>query len=258
MGHKPEVDGSLAMMATALLGKSTVEGIEHALRRCMDECRFPVRLPDIVVRIPGREVPAIDAEMRAAWDVLTRFVSKWGRWGEDYQHAYVEKGAPTLPARITDTVRRTGGWGAYLILSYTDADRARDAQFQQKRFFEEYQAWTAVEQVLPDLAKVLQLPASRVLQLVKPMEAPPKQVINVNHTIPRAPIPPPTPDQLQDRLADQKARLAQYLRDHPELNKSPRTAGTAAAAGGEGQDAARKDAERAEITRYMERAAQCD
>jgi len=198
------------VMAEALCQKHSVESIQYALNRCMRECRFPVRLPDIFARIEGYEVPQIDAEMRAAWDVLIKFVDKWCRWGEDYQHAYVEKGAPKLPLRITDTVRRTGGWGAYLILSYTDAERARDAQFQQKRFFEEYQAWTAVERVLPDLAKVLQIPAPRVLELVKPMEAtaPP---VSTPVEIPRAPIEPPTPDQLRDRIADQKARLAAYL-----------------------------------------------
>jgi hypothetical protein len=111
----------------------------------------------------------LDAEMRAAWDVLVKFVGKWCRWGEDYAHAYVEQGAPALTARIVDSVRRTGGWGAYLILSYTDETRARDATFQQKRFYEEYQAWTAVERILPDLSKVLQLPESKKLLLVKPM-----------------------------------------------------------------------------------------
>jgi hypothetical protein len=43
-----------------------------------------------------------------------------------------------------------------------------DFPFQQKRFFDEYQAWTAVERVLPDLANILQLPAKAILQLAAP------------------------------------------------------------------------------------------
>lgn len=112
---------------------------------------------------PGK----LDAEMRAAWDVLIKFVNKWCRWNDGYwdgeaSHvvsARVEEGAPQLPQRIVDTVRRTGDWAVYLRMEL------RDFPFQQKRFFEEYQAWVAVERVLPDLAKMLQLPEARVKQL---------------------------------------------------------------------------------------------
>jgi hypothetical protein len=112
---------------------------------------------------PGK----LDAETRAAWDVVIKFVNKWCRWNDGYwdgeaSHvvsARVEEGAPQLPQRIVDTVRRTGDWAVYLRME------PRDFPFKQKRFFEEYQAWVAVERVLPDLAKVLQLPKAKVKQL---------------------------------------------------------------------------------------------
>lgn len=101
------------------------------------------------------EATKLDSETRLAWDYTLALVGKWGRWGEDYCSAYIDHEAPAIPARVADTVRRTGGWGAYLGLSYTNDDRRRDAAFQQKRFFEEYQAWDAVksaEQNFPALA----------------------------------------------------------------------------------------------------------
>ena len=47
-----------------------------------------------------------------------------------------------LSDRVLDTVRRTGGWKVY--------KRMTDGDFPhvQKRFFEEYAAWAAVEQVV--------------------------------------------------------------------------------------------------------------
>ena len=163
MGHKPEVEGSIAMMAVALCQRGDVPQIEHALSRCMKECRFPVRLPDIILRMQGNEVSAIEAEMRAQWDVVMKFVDKWVRWNSERDRACPEQGAPVLADRTLDVVRRTGGWSAYLAMD------DQDFPFQQKRFFEEYQAWTAVEKILPDLKK-LGAPVN-VLQLVKPMAA---------------------------------------------------------------------------------------
>jgi hypothetical protein len=149
----------------------------------------------------------------ASWDVLLKFVDKWCRWNDGYFSARVEKGAPELPQRIVDTVRRTGGWAAHLGMNQGSFP------FQQKRFFEEYQAWVAVERVLPDLSKVLQLPPSRVLQLVKPI-TPTEEVREVKEAvgpavIPRAPVPPPTPDQLRDRAAVMKRTAAERILSDP-------------------------------------------
>jgi len=149
-----------------------------------------------------------DAESRAAWDLVTKHVSKWGRWGEDYLHAFIEKDAPVLPPRITDSVRRTGGWGAYLGLSYNTDDHRRDAAFQQKRFYEEYKVWERVEGEAVELKQLLPAPeATRLIEAT---------------TMPRlaaelAPVAPPLPppkagrtEELTDaELADRRRLLRQ-------------------------------------------------
>ena len=58
VGNAPEVKGAIAAMSIALLSRATSEQISAALDRCMVECRFPVRLPDIFQRIPGTELCA--------------------------------------------------------------------------------------------------------------------------------------------------------------------------------------------------------
>jgi|HubBroStandDraft_6_1064221.scaffolds.fasta_scaffold722131_1 hypothetical protein len=93
-----------------------------------------------------------DGEMRAAWDIVTKHVRKWGRWNSERDYAFIEDGAPILPKRVTDTVRRSGSWMAYLAM---DSD---SFPFQQKRFFEEYKAWNATELALPEIVASLQLP----------------------------------------------------------------------------------------------------
>jgi hypothetical protein len=85
-----------------------------------------------------------DAEIRAAWDTVTRFCSKYvsndvrGNYGPE--HGWY-RAFPKLADRILDSVRRSGGWKTYKCA--TD----EDFPFLQKRFFAEYQAWTAVEHV---------------------------------------------------------------------------------------------------------------
>jgi hypothetical protein len=177
MGHAPEVVGAINQMAADLLEDGcSLEQIAYALRRCKPECKYPVRLPHIFERIPGREVSREDAEIHAAWDITINHVRKWGRWAEDYAGAYIEKGAPVLPDRITDTVRRTGGWGAYLVLGYSDQDRARDAAFQRERFFDEYKAWTAIDRAVPNLAQLLNAKPEVLALAAKPMESP-KEIV---------------------------------------------------------------------------------
>jgi hypothetical protein len=88
-----------------------------------------------------------DAEARKAWDVLTKFVKKYvsndvyGNFGP--QHGWYPKSYPKLSDRILDTVRRTGGWEVYARMT------GEDFPFVQKRFFEEYATWAAVEQIVP-------------------------------------------------------------------------------------------------------------
>jgi hypothetical protein len=161
MGHPPEVPGAINSMAGLLLAEANAAQINEALNRCTKECRFPVRLPDIMQRIPGNEIPKTEAMARKAWDVLIAFVKKYvsndiyGNYGPE--HGWYPKTFPKLDDRILDTVRRTGGWIAYarLVLPMESRRPEEDLPFQQKRFFEEYMAWTAVERI-SDAAHILE------------------------------------------------------------------------------------------------------
>jgi hypothetical protein len=92
-----------------------------------------------------------------------------------------------LGDRILDCVRRSGGWKTYKCA--TD----EDFPFLQKRFFEEYQAWTAVERVDPSkllnempmlhlVAKSMDIPKSEL------QPAPMARKIEVKR-VPEAPTP---------------------------------------------------------------------
>jgi hypothetical protein len=224
VGNKPEVNGTITRMANLMISEGvTPVSLEIALRRCVKECGgFPARMPQIMERIPGLEVPKIEAEMRAAWDVLMKFVSKRLRWNEDRTYAYVDEEASRvcrrcektvcgnecetcgargrdlkyseLTDRILDTVRRTGGWSVYLVMD------PQDFPHQQKRFFEEYEAWTAVERILPDLDKILQLQPAAKLRLLKPMDPAKVMAAAQAPTFNMKRVPNPLSDaQLRDR-----------------------------------------------------------
>ena len=156
MGHRPDEPGALALMAEILCQSGSDEQIAESMTRCTRECRFPVRLPDLLQRIPGQEVPQSEAEARKAWDVLTAFARKYvgndvyGTYGPE--HGWHPQTFPHLSERILDVVRRTGGWKMYKCM--TDDD----FPFVQKRFFEEYAAWVAVEQVAPNRLLTDRLP----------------------------------------------------------------------------------------------------
>ena len=155
VGHKPENPSTIPEMARYLLASgATIIDIAEALDRCVRECQYPIRLPDIMQRIPGNNVPQPEAEMRAAWDTLMQFANKYlgtsphgywhpdfGFWGPKPSPDDVKYPAtyPILPDRILDTVRRTGGWEVYGRCD------EKNFPFVQKRFFDEYQAWVAVE-----------------------------------------------------------------------------------------------------------------
>lgn len=151
MGNRPDEPGALALIAEVLCQSGSDEQIAHAMTRCCRECRYPVRLSDFLQRIPGQEIPAPEAEGRKAWDLLQTFVRKYvgndvhGNFGPE--HGWYPKTFPQLSDRILDTVRRTGGWKVYKCM--TD----EDFPFVQKRFFEEFHAWAAVERV--DLGHML-------------------------------------------------------------------------------------------------------
>jgi hypothetical protein len=148
MGHRPDDPGALALMAEILASSATDEELRHALTRCARECRYPVRLPDILLRIPGQEVPQPEAEARKAWDTVLDFVSRWVQSDVHGNYTVTQgvrsSGPPALSQRILETVRRSGGWRVYKTMN------EEDFPFQQKRFFEEYLAWSAVSGVPDD------------------------------------------------------------------------------------------------------------
>ena len=101
-------------------------------------------------------------------------------------------------------MRRSGGWKIYKYA--TD----EDFPFLQKRFFEEYQAWTAVEHVDPGklltempmlhlVAKSMDIPKSEL------QPAPMAQELQVKR-VPEA----ATPEQMRDRAAVQKQALVDW------------------------------------------------
>jgi hypothetical protein len=100
---------------------------------------------------------------------------------------------PKLSQRILDTVRHTGGWRTYKCM--TDDDFPH----QQKRFFEEYAAWTAVEQIPP--AKLLT--ETPTLQLMaKPMDTPKSELHPapiIQQVVVKKVTEPPTDAQIRDR-----------------------------------------------------------
>jgi hypothetical protein len=147
----------------------------------------------------------IDAEIRKAWDIVIAYTSKYARWNCERDSAYIEPGSPAISQRIRDSVRRSGGWSAYLGMS------PDDFPFQQKRFFEEYRAWTAVE-TLGDTSRLLE-PAKVVRQY--PQLNPPKSEIPPEQKVAPKPLPSNqtlTRDQLEDRAVEAKKRLADWTK----------------------------------------------
>jgi hypothetical protein len=228
VGHKPEETGTLSKMAAYLAQNATPEMVSAALDRCVKECRYPVRLPDITQRIVGMEVPAVEAEMRAAWDTVVKYCARYigadpegnygpefgmyGAWGGEDADGNPRHPAryPELPQRLLDCVRRTGGWIQYKRMT------EEDQPFQQKRFFEEYVAWTAVEPVAQQFAKLVQPKELKQLAAGKGMEAvknpaPVKKSATVKNSAPM-----PERDFGRKDPAVEKARLAEWLKDHPE------------------------------------------
>ena len=198
---------ALALMAEMLTQTATDDEIAAALTRCARECKYPVRVPDILQRIPGQEIPQLEAEARHAWDVVQDFTRKYvgndvyGNYGPD--HGWYSN-FPKLTERILDSVRRSGGWKTYKCA--TD----EDFPFLQKRFFEEYQAWTAVEHVDPskllsEMAMLQLVAKSMDIPKSEPQPAPMARKIEVKR-VPET----PTPEQMRDQAAVQKQALVDW------------------------------------------------
>lgn len=172
--------------------------LETGFSRARRELTFFPKIAELRALASGRPAEHQDAEARKAWDVLTSFVRKYvgndvyGNYGPE--HGWHPKNFPRLSDRILDTLRRTGGWKTYACM--TEAD----FPFVQKRFFEEYQAWTAVEQV--SSARLL-TETPRHLLAAKRLEQAQPEVKKSTPEPPEfkaRPIPEPLTDaQLRDR-----------------------------------------------------------
>lgn len=128
--------------------------IAHALVRCRRELRgrngFPptLTIADILDRAGVvTQAQSEEAEARAAWDALLLYADK--HIVRDPHGSYVPKHyfgmtneIPELDRVSADTLRRIGGWRA--VKSMTEDDYP----FVQKRFYEEYRAWNATNDVL--------------------------------------------------------------------------------------------------------------
>jgi hypothetical protein len=207
MGNPPEATGALNAMAADLLAERVAFAeISEALNRCRKECRFPVRLPDIWQRIPGREVSQVEAEMRAAWDVVVRYANKWLRWNCERTHACPDGDAPQLAQQIVDCVRRSGGWSAYLSRD------PESAPFLQKRFFDEWKAWTATEPIVnANVRAALSAPQIKQLSNGKQMEKPAPRPATNKPQLMREITQQLTEEQIRDRKEMLRQQAAQIL-----------------------------------------------
>jgi hypothetical protein len=198
---------------------------QHARR----QCRFFPKIAELRELAGASPRQNDDAEMRKAWDVLIRFVSKYvsndvyGSYGPE--HGWYSKTFPQLSDRLLATVRRTGGWKVYARM--TD----EDFPFQQKRFFEEYQAWAAVENLDPGhilttlSAAIAQRRLAPVMPIKPEAERKPAQVPLVQPK----PIPaPPTDAQLRDRREMLRQQAATLLRREEAVSQGQREAQTSA------------------------------
>jgi len=216
MGHRPDEPGARALMAEMLTKSGTDDEINTALSRCAHECRFPVHLPDILQRIPGHEIPQPEAEARKAWDTLTAFVKRYvsndvyGNYGPE--HGWY-KNFPRLSDRILDSVRRSGGWKVYACM--TD----EDFPFTQKRFFEEYKAWQAVEKT--DANRMITAGAPLKQITAKVMERPEQESYDTTlaQGVPAKPFPSPTTANIADRREELRQQAA-TLRNKGARNAS--------------------------------------
>src|SRR5258708_40076577 len=95
-GNAPDTDAGLALMAKFLSARADPQAINAALERCFVECRYPIRLPDILQRIPGKEAADLNADKRRASDVVEEFASQRPRANADPTSAHIQTGVPAV------------------------------------------------------------------------------------------------------------------------------------------------------------------
>lgn len=129
------------------------DAIACALTRCRREIHgkngFPpaLTIADVFDRAGVvTEGQVEDSECRAAWDEVQRYVARHvvrnpvgGYEERDFVGNRGRVPRPELAQRVRDTVRRVGGWQAVVNPSPDDYPHV------QRRFHEEYRAWTATQ-----------------------------------------------------------------------------------------------------------------
>jgi hypothetical protein len=156
------------------------------------------------------EKGSIDAEARAAWEMLELFVRKYvdcdvyGNYGPE--HGWYPRNYPLLSERIMGTVKRTGGWRGYKTM--TD----EQFPFQQRRFFDEYKAFASVQPIL-DSGRLLVMPERKQLPPAPVPGTEPKSVqqseVPLATAIAKVP-PTPTQQELHHRAMLAKAAAAEW------------------------------------------------
>jgi len=127
------------------LADLSAEQLSFAFSRARRGLKFFPRIAEIRELAGANPERSDDAEARAAWDVLMDFVSRYVQ-SDVFGNYAPDQGCrstpmPILSERILDTVRRSGSWRAFKCMTPSDFP------FQQKRFFEEFKAWHAVNAV---------------------------------------------------------------------------------------------------------------
>lgn len=127
-----------------MLSDISQPGLAEGFRRAHRELRFFPKIAELRQLAGECRAESEDAEARAAWDQVNQFVGKyvgsdpWGNYGPE--HGWYRP-FPKLPDRILACVRRCGGWRTFACMTN------EDFPFVQKRFFEEFKAWSAVESI---------------------------------------------------------------------------------------------------------------
>ena len=194
-----EPTGAVLDMYLQALNDLTDEQFISAVTLAIQSLKFfpkPAELRELI----GVAGSSLDqkSESHKAWDILLSFVSKWVQSNTEGTYR-ISRGVrssepPELSQRILDTVRRTGGWKTYKCMTNDDYP------FVQKRFFEEYAVWSAVEAIEPGrlltAPTVMRALAAPRAEWPKPTATKPQETLPLKAKV----IPQPlTEVQLRDR-----------------------------------------------------------
>lgn len=208
-----EPTGAVLDMYSQALADLSEEQFSRAITVAIQRLKFFPK-PAELRELAGATGSAVDrdAESRKAWEVVIAFAAKWVQ--SDAEGSYViSRGVrssepPQLSQQILDTVRRTGGWRVYKCMTN------EDLPFVQKRFFEEYAAWVAVEQIVP--GKLLtEMPLRQLI--AKPMNPP----TIAEKKLPQCAMPAVRPKAIPEPLTEAQLRdRREILRQQVESLKT--------------------------------------